>query len=211
MTDLLQFDRTVFAWINTGWSNPVFDVIMPWLTYLGDATAVWLWIVFIGLLMGRQLACLARTDEGKGQPQSMMKAAIFFCLYMAIIYGVNAGVYTGLKHLFHRSRPFVQQTVTLRVSPTTASRLRSDSSFPSGHSGNAFMVAALLAERLRRKRYYWYGLAAVVALSRVYLGVHYPSDVLAGACLGLAITWLMLFFCPLRNRITRENLLLPQN
>jgi len=68
------------------------------------------------------------------------------------------------------------------------------------------MIAAIFAERFRRKRHAFYGLAFLVALSRVYLGVHYPGDVLAGACLGLTVTWLLLNFRPLRSRITREDL-----
>lgn len=193
MISLPQLDRTVFVWINTDWSNSIFDVIMPWITRLGGTATVCLWIFFIGLLMGRQLAHSTETDYGREQHRTIKKAVVFFCLYMALIYGVNAGAYSGLKHLFHRSRPFVEQTVTLRVSPTTASVLGNNGSFPSGHAANAFMVAALLAERLRRKRYYLYGMAALVALSRIYLGVHYPSDVLAGGCLGFSITRLMLF------------------
>jgi membrane-associated phospholipid phosphatase len=82
---------------------------------------------------------------------------------------------------------------------------------PSGHAANAFMVAALLSEWLRRKRYCLYGMAALVALSRIYLGVHYPGDVLVGACLGFSITWLMLFFYPLKSIMARGNLPGPHN
>jgi undecaprenyl-diphosphatase len=211
MISLLQFDRTIFVWINTDWSNSFFDVIMPWVTRLGDTATVWLWIVFIGLLMSWQLAPFINIAQGRGQHRTIMKAFVFCCLYMALIYGVNAGAYIGLKHLFHRPRPFVQQSVILRVSPATASGLANDSSFPSGHACNAFMIAALLAEQFRRKQYVFYGLAALVALSRIYLGVHYPSDVIMGACIGLVITWLMLIFRPLRNRITREGLFSSRN
>jgi undecaprenyl-diphosphatase len=211
MSYFSQIDRTAFTWINTDWSNPIFNVIMPWITHIGDTATIWLWIVFIGLLMGWQLAHSIETDQGRGQHRTIMKTVVLFCLYMALIYGVNAGVYSGLKHLFHRSRPFMQQTVILRVSSTTTSALGDDRSFPSGHAANAFMVAALLAERLRRKRYYLYSMAALVALSRIYLGVHYPIDVLVGGCLGLSITWLMLCFYPLRKRIARENLFVSHN
>jgi len=211
MISLLQLDRTVFVWINDQWSNSIFDVIMPWVTHLGDAATVLLWIALIGLLMIRHLARSNRTDQGRGQRRTIMKAVALYCLYMALIYGVNAGVYTGLKDLFHRSRPFVQQTVILRVSSTTVSDLSNDGSFPSGHASNAFMIAALLAEWFRRKRYVFYGVAALVALSRIYLGVHYPSDVIVGGCLGITITWLMLLFRPLRNRITHEDLFLSPN
>lgn len=58
------------------------------------------------------------------------------------------------------------------------------------------MIAAIIAERFRRKRHVFYSAAVLVALSRVYLGVHYPGDVIAGACLGLAVTRLLLNFRP---------------
>jgi undecaprenyl-diphosphatase len=192
MNALLQLDQTLFVWINTHWSNPVFDLIMPLISHLGDRYLVWLWMVLIGLLMIRQEARLMRAVPGGGQVPAMMKAIGFLCLYLALIYVVNTEAYRGLKQVFHRPRPFIQQTVVLRVPSTDVLSLSHSGSMPSGHACGAFMLAALFAERFRRKRYVFYCLAASVALSRVYLGVHYPSDVIAGACLGLAITWLML-------------------
>jgi undecaprenyl-diphosphatase len=206
MNDLLQLDKTVFAWINTGWSNPVFDVSMPWISRIADPFAVPLWIALIGLLIGRRLFHRVSIDRSGTGHREIMKAAALSVLYMVLIYGVNAEVYSGLKTLSHRPRPFVQQTVILRVSPADASALGGDRSFPSGHAANAFMVATLLAEWLRRKRCYLYGMAVLVALSRIYLGVHYPVDVLAGGCLGFSITWLMLFFYPLQNSMSIGNL-----
>jgi undecaprenyl-diphosphatase len=211
MIDIPQFDRIAFTWINTDWSNAIFDVIMPLVTHFGDAAAVWLWIVFIALLMGWQVVRFVKTGQFTSQPRTIVKAVVFSCLYIALIYGVNAAAYNSLKHFFHRSRPFMQQNTILRVSPTTASVLGNDSSFPSGHAANAFMVAALLAKILRRKRYYLYGMAALVAFSRIYLGVHYPGDVFVGGSVGLSITYLMLFVCPLSCRITKENLFVSHN
>ena len=194
MNILTQLDKTFFDWINTGWSNSILDFIMPLISHLGDSDAVWLWIVFIGLVTGWQLVHLSKTNQETGRKRKLFIAFVFFCIYMALIYGVNAGAYTGLKHFFHRSRPFVQHNAIIRVSKTAASGLSHTGSFPSGHACNAFMIAVFFASRIRRKQYIFYGLAAVVALSRVYLGVHYPSDVIGGALLGLIITSLMLSF-----------------
>lgn len=188
MINLLQLDGTVFSWINRDCSNPVLDVMMPLVTHLGDSSVVWLWIAGIGLIMSFQLA-----PRFRNRPRSaMIKAALSFCLFMAVIYVVNAGVYGGLKHLVHRPRPFAGQTETVRVISDSALHLNHNGSFPSGHASNAFMIAVLLAGRFRRGRWAIFGVASLVALSRVYLGVHYPSDVIAGACLGLVITCFML-------------------
>lgn len=201
MMDLLQWDRTVFDWINSDWSSAILDETMPWISHLGDVAVVWLWIALLGLLMFRQLASTLETAPDPGNRSASIKAIALPCLYLALIFCVNAGAYNGLKFFFYRPRPFVEQAVTLRVSSETASHLRKDSSFPSGHAANAFMVSALFAQRLRRMRFGLYGLAAMVALSRVYLGVHYPSDVLVGSFLGLTITSLMMSYQPGRDDV----------
>ena len=194
MNILTQLDRTVFDWINAGWSSSILDFIMPLISHLGDSYAVWLWIAFIGLLTGWQLIHLTKTNKEVKSKYEVIKAIGFLCLYMALIFGLNAGAYTGLKHLFFRPRPFVQQSVIVRVSNAAISGLKKNGSFPSGHACNAFMVAVFLASRIRQRRYVFYVMAAMVALSRVYLGVHYPSDVIMGALLGWTITSLMLHF-----------------
>jgi len=212
MISLLDFDKAVFFWINSGWSNSILDSMMPWISRAADPIITWLWIVFIGVLSGWRFSQSADAYVRSSQARMFaLKAGALFCLYLALIYGVNAGVYKGLKHFSRRSRPFVHETVLLRVSPVIARNLETDGSFPSGHACNAFMGAALLAALFRRKRLVFYGAAAMIALSRVYLGVHYPSDVLVGGCLGLSVTWLMLSFRPLRHRMARENLFASQN
>ena len=50
MIFLLEFDKSIFTWINTGWSNSVLVLVMPWISHLADPSIVWLWVVFIGLL-----------------------------------------------------------------------------------------------------------------------------------------------------------------
>lgn len=202
---LTVIDTYVFTWINVGCSNPVFDRLMPWITHLADSNIVWIWIFCIGLLVVWQMNICNKTGQGIGRYRGLIKAIGLAFLYIALLYGVTAGVYNGLKHVISRPRPFIQQTVVLRVSQADVSGLANSGSFPSGHACNAFMIAALLADRFRRKRSIFYGSAVVVALSRIYLGVHYPGDVLAGSFLGLAITWVMLFLCYSRNRAVQEN------
>jgi undecaprenyl-diphosphatase len=82
-----------------------------------------------------------------------------------------------LKGVFGRSRPHVDGLVTL---PATHS-------FPSGHSTTSFACATVLASYAPRAAVPFFVLAALIAWSRVYVGVHYPLDVLAGAALGVAI------------------------
>lgn len=131
----------------------------------------------------------------------MGRVVIVFCLYATLIDELNAGLYNGLEHLVYRPRPFgeQQETTALRLPSTGVSGFPKNGSFPSGHACNAFMISVLFADRFRRKRYVFYCLAVLVAFSRVYLGVDYPGDVIAGGVLGWAVTWLMLTFRPARN------------
>jgi undecaprenyl-diphosphatase len=204
----VQLDYTIFHWINTGWSNRGFDLIMPWITHLADRDVVWLWIACIGILAGWQ--CARRTGaNGKNRKRllAIVRVGVLFGWYTSVIYGVNAGVMLGCKHWVARPWPYVQQEVVLRASPDDVAKLRDYGSFFSGHTSSAFMLATLLAYRFRRKRWVFsfYGLATMVGLSRVYLGVHFPADVIVGVGMGTGITWLMLIvFRVLRERIPVE-------
>ena len=100
---------------------------------------------------------------------------------------------TVFKELFDRARPPVSGVEAVGVIPASAS-------FPSGHAATAVAAAVAVGANNPRLRPPQHGLAAVVALSRVYLGVHYASDVLAGTALGvtlgLASVWLVRAVAP---------------
>jgi len=61
-----------------------------------------------------------------------------------------------------------------------------DASFPSGHAGNAFAGATVLSRAMPALQPVWWTLAVLIAFSRIYVGVHYPADVIAGALAGAA-------------------------
>jgi undecaprenyl-diphosphatase len=86
------------------------------------------------------------------------------------------------KELVHRHRPFEHQ-----IGPSERTH-----SFPSGHSATSFAAATMLAHYAPRYRIAFFALACLIAFSRLYNGVHYPSDVAAGGLLGAAIALLLL-------------------
>lgn len=86
------------------------------------------------------------------------------------------------KRLFPRRRP-----KRLIVTPGRQARMPTSSSFPSGHTASALAFATAVTPDFPRLSLCLYGLATAVGYSRVHTGVHYPSDVMGGGVLGLAV------------------------
>ena len=103
-----------------------------------------------------------------------------FGLKLGLVSLVGALLAKGIKRLFRRQRPCLHQSF-----PKALTRIPDPWSFPSGHTTSAFAVAAFCLAVCNPAVSLFMGLAVCIALSRVYLGVHFPSDVFAGMCLGL--------------------------
>jgi undecaprenyl-diphosphatase len=159
---LLALDHQLFHLINRVWTNPVLDAVMVALTDFS------VWRVPLILLL---LAILAR-----GSTQTRI-ALLFAVLAVACTDQLVSG---ALKPLFHRVRPFhVVEGVRQLVGAH-------DWSFPSAHAANTFAAGSFLALRFRRLRPIL-ALPVLVSYSRVYVGVHWPADVIAGALVGSGV------------------------
>lgn len=141
--------------------NPFLDKCMPLISALADSGFIWILLTLI-------LLCTKRWRRA-GQASAI--ALIFMLLLGNII----------LKPLIGRTRPFdVNTAIQLLIQAPT------DFSFPSGHTFASFACAVTLFLEDRRLGIPSLILAVLIAFSRLYLYVHYPTDVLAGLLLGIA-------------------------
>lgn len=158
----MSFDWTILHWIQSALVCPFMDFLMPKITLLGNGGAIWL-LAAIALLITKKYR----------------KYGIF------LLAGLAVGVLTGniiLKPLIARPRPcWIDQSVALLIATPT------DFSFPSGHTLSSMIGATVLTKANPKFGIAAIPLAALIAFSRLYLYVHYPTDIIAGAALGVVI------------------------
>jgi undecaprenyl-diphosphatase len=154
-------DSAVLAWFATHRSLPV-DQIASVLSSVGRSGFVWLVLAI--------LLAVFRPSRVKGVWQ----------VFLALVLSLALSDYL-IKPLVHRARPPASAVAGQPTSerPTTYS-------FPSGHAASSFAGAMALARIWPGASAGLWALAVLIALSRVYLGVHFATDVIAGALLGLA-------------------------
>ncbi|MGE0812083.1 MAG: phosphatase PAP2 family protein [Vicinamibacterales bacterium] len=161
-------DGALFTAIN-GAHAPWLDELMRGVSWLGYFPGIW-------FVCGAAFLAVPR----------LRPAALRMCLAIALTYGATVGV---VKPLVQRDRPNVAGLVTAR---TVEAMPSTDPSFPSGHAATAVAGALAGTAMVPALRVSLWVLATAMAYSRVYVGVHYPSDVLAGAVLGAACAFLVL-------------------
>ena len=146
--------------------NPILDRLMQFITSLGDAG-------FLAILACIVLLCIKKYRRA-GAAASLSLILDFIVVNLV------------LKNLVARTRPYdiLEELILITRRP-------SDLSFPSGHAGACFAVASVLFLCLPRR----FGIpavvtAALISFSRLYVGAHYPTDVLGGMVIGCVTGWI---------------------
>lgn len=166
---LLNLDKSIFYFINLEIQNPILDFIMVGVTtrdyWLIPMWVAWLLLFIFGKRKGRILA-------------------LFLLILIAISDQTSSHL---IKPLVGRVRPCnVLPDVHLLVYCSKAG------SFPSSHATNLFTFATLISYFYKKVKVVFFSIAVLVSFSRVYVGVHYPSDVVGGALLGIFCAWIMI-------------------
>lgn len=164
MQGLLALDRELFYLVNHGWATPFLDWLFPFVTQLRNfvplIVVLVIWLAWRGGRRGR--ICL---------------------LGLALAVGITDPlVVRVVKPVVSRDRP----CIALEDTRLLASR-KASPSFPSAHAANMFAVATVFGWCYRRSLFLVLPFAALVSISRIYIGVHYPLDAIGGAALGTGV------------------------
>ncbi|MBW6411512.1 phosphatase PAP2 family protein [Clostridium weizhouense] len=154
------FDDRILNFIQENLRSPIMDRVIPFITSLGNGGFIWIAIAIIFII----------TKKYRKYGLIMIPTLI--------ICGLIGDV--TIKPLVGRERPFnITEGIELLIKAPTGF------SFPSGHTMSSFAAAAIISKANNKFGILAFILAALIGFSRMYLYVHYPSDVLVGCILGI--------------------------
>lgn len=169
----VYFDLPVLDWIVGHLWNPALDILMPMITALGDAGIFW-------IICAAVLLCIPKYRRAG------------LSMGLALVFGLLLCNMT-LKPLLARIRPYDYQLQFFGKNIPLLIEAQHDFSFPSGHTVASFEASVALTIRHKKLGIAALVLAVLIAFSRLYLYVHYPTDVLASMVLGTGLAFLASF------------------
>lgn len=162
--DLINdIDNNILEFIRLNMNNRFLDIIMPFISALGNAGFIWIVITIAFLALKKFRRC-----------GTMLLISLVMCLLIGNL---------TLKPYIARLRPSdINTAINLLIERPT------DFSFPSGHTMSSFAAATVIYNTNKKLGFTAFLLATLIAFSRLYLYVHYPSDVAAAIILGVLIS-----------------------
>lgn len=171
---LVALDHALFTAINSLPHTLLSDTASLFFSFLGSFGLVW-------YLLAAYIFIAERGKKDCRFVVSMILAGILSVVLVSFVF----------KPYFARERPFVRlgsETIVVN-SDWFRENIYDEFAFPSGHTTIAFAAAYILSHKKPRHRSWFYFLAGLIAFSRIYLGKHYPLDILGGIMLGVGIGW----------------------
>lgn len=164
---MLAWDKTIFFFINGKLTTPFLDWLMPFVTVFKNFQLAGVLVVLLVLIKGS-------------------KRAVITLLLILIGLTVSDSLGGWIKEAVARPRPCqISEEINLLVGCGRAY------SFPSNHAANMFMLAFMVNYRHQGWGWYLFPLAGLVGYSRIYVGAHYPGDVLGGILVGIGSAWVV--------------------
>lgn len=165
---IINFDKKIFTFFNSSIANPVFDIFFPIITNQD----IWIIPILLGIII------LSIKGGAKGRIASIV-----------LIIGVILADYSSaqiIKPYFQRLRPSHDILDQIRLLVPKGGRY----GFVSSHAANMYVSATILGYFYSKQKRLFFTIASLVAFSRVYVGVHYPADIVFGGLLGYGLGWI---------------------
>ena len=165
---IINVDKKIFTFFNSSIANPVFDIFFPIITNQD----IWIIPILLGIII------LSIKGGTKGRIASIV-----------LIIGVILADYSSaqiIKPYFQRLRPSHDILDQIRLLVPKGGRY----GFVSSHAANMYVSATILGYFYSKQKRLFFTIASLVAFSRVYVGVHYPADIVFGGLLGYGLGWI---------------------
>ncbi len=170
LNKIIELDKALMIFFNKSITNSLFDFIMPIITSKDFLTVIGTLLIFyLAVFCGK-----------KG------KIAILVLIFAA---GASDAICAQIiKPWVGRIRPSHEFIEFINLLVSKGGKW----SFPSNHAANSFAFATVLSYFFEQKKVVLFALASIIAFSRVYVGVHYPLDIICGAVIGYILSWMVL-------------------
>ncbi len=167
---IVKIDKNLMIFLNKTLSNPIFDILMPIITNQKFLTIIGVvLIIYLGFYAGKR-----------------GKITLIVLIFAA---GISDAICAQIiKPWIGRIRPSHEFVEYINLLVSKGGKW----SFPSNHAANSFAFATVLSYFYDKNKTMIFSIASVIAFSRVYVGVHYPLDIIFGSLLGYTVSWIIL-------------------